>query len=91
MHSLLCLTGGASFRDSVEKALNKVAPCVLLYLDLDKFKPINDALGHLIGDRVLQVVAERIAGQLRKTDVGGRLGGDEFAVLLVGLRGRHIC
>ncbi len=63
--------------------MNEGRRCVLLCLDLDRFKPINDTLGHPVGDKVLQVVAERIAKQLRKTDVGGRLGGDEFAVLLV--------
>lgn len=80
---LTSLLNRAAFRDKVEEVLDQGKRCVLLYLDLDRFKPINDTLGHLIGDKVLQVVAKRIVGQLRKTDVGGRLGGDEFAVLLV--------
>ncbi len=82
--ALTSLLNRASFRDSIEEALSKQQRCVLLYLDLDRFKPINDTLGHLVGDKVLQVVAKRIAGQLRKADIGGRLGGDEFAVLLQG-------
>jgi diguanylate cyclase (GGDEF)-like protein/PAS domain S-box-containing protein len=52
-----------------------------LYLDLDRFKEVNDALGHPIGDRVLQAAAERLRDAVRETDVIARLGGDEFAVL----------
>ena len=57
----------------------------LIYLDLDKFKLINDTLGHHVGDRLLQVVAERLANGLRGADIIGRMGGDEFAVLLTEL------
>ncbi|RRA49723.1 bifunctional diguanylate cyclase/phosphodiesterase [Acidipila sp. EB88] len=80
---LTTLLNRAAFRDAVQAALRRDSCSVLIYLDLDRFKPVNDTLGHLAGDKVLQVVAERIAAQLRKTDVGGRLGGDEFAILLV--------
>lgn len=80
--ALTGLLNRASFREAVERALGRHQKCVLLYLDLDRFKPINDTLGHLIGDKVLQEVAKRLSGQLRRTDTGGRLGGDEFAVLL---------
>ena len=80
--ALTSLLNRASFRDAVDRTLRRGVPCVLLYLDLDRFKPINDTLGHSVGDRVLQVVAERLGEQLRKGDVGGRLGGDEFAILL---------
>ncbi len=56
---------------------------VLIYVDLDAFKPINDTFGHPAGDAVLQRVAAIMSGIVRDTDCIGRLGGDEFAVLLV--------
>jgi diguanylate cyclase (GGDEF)-like protein len=58
------------------------ASAALLVLDLDRFKPINDAFGHAAGDRVLKAIAQTLLRQVRASDVIGRLGGDEFAVLL---------
>jgi diguanylate cyclase (GGDEF)-like protein len=54
----------------------------VLMLDVDRFKPINDAFGHAAGDKVLKAIAQTLLRQVRASDVIGRLGGDEFAVLL---------
>jgi diguanylate cyclase (GGDEF)-like protein len=71
---------------TVESALDQCArgcePFALFLLDLDRFKEVNDTLGHHTGDRLLELVARRIQGALREGDVVGRLGGDEFAIYL---------
>ncbi|WP_166482768.1 EAL domain-containing protein [Scytonema sp. UIC 10036] len=54
----------------------------VLFIDLDRFKVINDSLGHIMGDRFLQVIASRLEVCLRPTDTSARLGGDEFTILL---------
>lgn len=55
---------------------------VLIYIDMDAFKPINDSFGHAAGDEVLRQVANLLGDGVRDTDFVGRLGGDEFAVLM---------
>ena len=61
----------------------------VLFIDLDSFKPVNDTLGHEVGDQLLIHVANRIKRLLRKSDLVARLGGDEFAVLLDDIVGRN--
>ena len=62
----------------------------LLFIDLDHFKRINDSLGHLVGDTVLQAVAHRIVQSVRPADLVGRFGGDEFVVLLADVADRRV-
>ncbi|MBP0494879.1 sensor domain-containing protein [Pararoseomonas indoligenes] len=81
--TLTALPNRATFGARLDAALaGPVGGCAVLYLDLDRFKPVNDTLGHPVGDAVLQAVAGRIQAQLRKQDTVSRMGGDEFAILL---------
>ena len=69
-------------RATVTDAHRHGDPAAVLFLDLDKFKNVNDSLGHPVGDRLLSEVVVRLANCLRKTDLLARLGGDEFVVMI---------
>jgi diguanylate cyclase (GGDEF)-like protein len=80
------LTGLANrghFNDRLKDALEKAEGnnVVALVIDLDRFKEVNDTLGHAAGDTLLRIVAERLQGSSRSIDLVGRLGGDEFAIV----------
>lgn len=67
----------------------------LIFIDIDRFKRINDSHGHAVGDAVLKCIAQRLAAAVRESDTVARLGGDEFVILAPGLNGRtniaHFC
>ena len=79
------------FRDRLEQEIRHAVrgdcTLALLFIDLDRFKEVNDLRGHDTGDQLLVQVASRLAGQVRESDTVARLGGDEFAVILSNLRG----
>ena len=72
------------FAENLQKRLAEVPQLAVLCLDVDRFKSVNDALGHSIGDKLLTVIANRLRNCVREDDIVARLGGDEFAVVQVG-------
>lgn len=86
------LANRALFVDRVEQAVvrlerNSDVQCAVLFLDVDRFKVINDSLGHSIGDQLLNALSKRLKSCIRRCDTLARLGGDEFAILLEGITG----
>ncbi len=89
--ALTSLPNRALFTDRLERAISHAKRqenylFAVLFLDLDRFKVINDSLGHTFGDQLLIAVANRIAACLRPIDTAARLGGDEFTILLEGIK-----
>ncbi|PVE22853.1 bifunctional diguanylate cyclase/phosphodiesterase [Microvirga sp. KLBC 81] len=85
------LPNRALFDDNLDRTLAGAGPeepLAVLMLDLDRFKHVNDTLGHHAGDCVVREFGQRLFGLLRGSDIIARLGGDEFAIVLTGITGR---
>ncbi|HEX7975630.1 MAG TPA: diguanylate cyclase [Anaerolineales bacterium] len=92
--ALTRLPNRSLFLDRLGRAIERLnrrpeSPFAVLFLDLDRFKVINDSLGHTAGDQMLIAIAERLSLCLRSSDTAARLGGDEFVVLLEEIQGIH--
>ncbi|MFC1679007.1 diguanylate cyclase domain-containing protein [Elusimicrobiota bacterium] len=74
----------ARLEQALRRALRDKAPMAIMFLDLDRFKAVNDTLGHDAGDALLRLAAGRLKGALREGDLAARLGGDEFTVICSG-------
>jgi diguanylate cyclase (GGDEF)-like protein/PAS domain S-box-containing protein len=96
MHDALTgLPNRVLFLDRLDQAIRRAqrstppAAAAVLFLDLDRFKVVNDSLGHEVGDRLLNAVAQRLEAAVRPPDTVARLGGDEFTILLDGVTDVH--
>ena len=74
-------------RRALAQARREGTPITAAFIDLDRFKEVNDKRGHAAGDALLVSVANGLSGRLRTSDIAGRIGGDEFALLLPGMDG----
>ena len=83
---LTCLPNRMNFTECLEQSLQRCKRqnygAAVLFIDLDRFKIINDTLGHSVGDKYLKIVAERLLGATRKQDILARWGGDEFVLFM---------
>jgi len=70
------------FQKRVDEAKKTKINMALMFIDLDRFKQINDSLGHDVGDKIIHILGERISRSIRKNDIVSRLGGDEFVIMM---------
>jgi diguanylate cyclase (GGDEF)-like protein len=75
---------------AIRLAMQNNVPFAVVFVDLDGFKPINDALGHAVGDTVLKSVARRLEQSVRKHDIISRYGGDEFVIILTAIQKNEV-
>ncbi|MCK9260648.1 MAG: EAL domain-containing protein [Azoarcus sp.] len=80
---------GVRLQQAITTAARNAQPLGVLFLDLDRFKTINDSLGHHVGDALLVQIAERLRETVRESDIVARLGGDEFVVVLQGVHDQN--
>ena len=88
LDSLTGLLNRREFLRRLHDLQSEATPVTMLFCDVDEFKPVNDHYGHEVGDRVLQILANRLQATVRNGDLVGRVGGDEFAIAAVGLTDR---
>lgn len=88
LDSLTGLLNRREFLQRLHVLQSEATPVTMLFCDVDEFKPVNDRHGHEVGDRVLQILADRLQATIRDGDLVGRVGGDEFAIAAVGLTDR---
>jgi diguanylate cyclase (GGDEF)-like protein/PAS domain S-box-containing protein len=84
--ALTDLPNRSLFRERIERGLSRGEKLAILFVDLDRFKTVNDTLGHPIGDALLCAVTKRLQKAVRGSDMVARLGGDEFAVIQLGAK-----
>ncbi len=87
---LLNRTGIMDFADArISYAQRNEHSCAIIFMDLNKFKPINDTLGHKEGDNALRLVADKLKETFRKSDLISRIGGDEFVIVMMNDNPNH--